>query len=208
MFLYCITCKINGKQYIGISSRPKYRFTDHARTKSLIGNAIRKYGKENFNLDILTENNDQYISDLEPIAIIAIGSLHPYGYNLSLQTQKSFKHHEVTKEKMRRPKSDETKKNMSVAKKGKPNGRAGIPNPMKKDGPHGNTGKIRSQEFKDNLTGRKQSYETKEKRRKTLESMDLTQPIVTCPHCGKSGGEYTIPRWHFDRCRFKGKEND
>lgn len=26
------------------------------------------------------------------------------------------------------------------------------------------------------------------------------QPIVMCPHCGKTGGSGTMPRWHFDRC--------
>jgi hypothetical protein len=106
-------------------------------------------------------------------------------------------------------KSEEARHNMSIAKKGKPSGRKGRPNPMKKSGIHGNTGKIRSQEFKDNLIGRKQSIETKEKRRTTLAGMDLTQPIVAYPHCGKQGGEYTMPRWHFDRCKLKGKkEND
>ena len=29
------------------------------------------------------------------------------------------------------------------------------------------------------------------------------QPIVTCPHCGKSGGSGTMKQWHFDRCRNK-----
>lgn len=27
-------------------------------------------------------------------------------------------------------------------------------------------------------------------------------PIVTCPHCGKSGGIPGMARWHFDNCRF------
>ena len=29
------------------------------------------------------------------------------------------------------------------------------------------------------------------------------QLIVMCPHCGKQGGSGTMPRWHFDRCKFK-----
>ena len=29
------------------------------------------------------------------------------------------------------------------------------------------------------------------------------QPIVTCPHCGKRGGSYTMKRWHFARCKSK-----
>ena len=27
------------------------------------------------------------------------------------------------------------------------------------------------------------------------------QPIVSCPHCGKKGGAWTMPRWHFDNCK-------
>jgi len=27
--------------------------------------------------------------------------------------------------------------------------------------------------------------------------------IVACPHCGKEGGSCTMPRWHFDNCKFK-----
>lgn len=29
------------------------------------------------------------------------------------------------------------------------------------------------------------------------------QLVVTCPHCGKSGGNKTMPRWHFDNCKYK-----
>lgn len=126
MFLYCITNKLDNKKYIGISNRPKSRFYDHTISKSLIGNAIRKYGKENFDMQILVEGNDQYIADLESPAILAFQTLHPNGYNLSLETQTSFKHHEESKIKMRKPKSDTARSNMSKAKKGKPNGRKGV----------------------------------------------------------------------------------
>jgi len=27
------------------------------------------------------------------------------------------------------------------------------------------------------------------------------KPEITCPHCGKRGGEPSMKRWHFDRCR-------
>lgn len=28
-------------------------------------------------------------------------------------------------------------------------------------------------------------------------------PKVTCPHCGVTGGNATMPRWHFDNCKRK-----
>ena len=29
------------------------------------------------------------------------------------------------------------------------------------------------------------------------------QPLVTCPHCDKTGGARAMKRWHFDRCSYK-----
>lgn len=31
----------------------------------------------------------------------------------------------------------------------------------------------------------------------------LKQTLSTCPHCNKIGGAQTMPRWHFDNCKFK-----
>lgn len=31
----------------------------------------------------------------------------------------------------------------------------------------------------------------------------MTYPIVKCNHCGKEGGSSSMPRWHFDNCKFK-----
>jgi hypothetical protein len=28
-----------------------------------------------------------------------------------------------------------------------------------------------------------------------------THEVVTCPHCGKSGGKSSMKQWHFDRCK-------
>lgn len=43
------------------------------------------------------------------------------------------------------------------------------------------------------------SAETKAKMSATRTGMKY--PIVTCPHCGKSGGAATMPRWHFANCK-------
>lgn len=142
----------------------KRRFSEHTRAKSLIGNAIRKYGKENFEVRVLVESSDTYIADLETPLILSFQTLHPLGYNLSLETQTSFKHHEDSKIRMRKPRSEEGKQNMSAAKKGKPNGRKGIFNHTEETKlklSNKFKGIPKSQEFKDNLTGRKLSEETK-----------------------------------------------
>ena len=33
--------------------------------------------------------------------------------------------------------------------------------------------------------------------------MGVSHPIVTCPHCEKSGGNRNMKRWHFDNCKYK-----
>ena len=29
----------------------------------------------------------------------------------------------------------------------------------------------------------------------------ITQDIITCPHCGKTGSNSPMKRWHFDNCK-------
>lgn len=43
-----------------------------------------------------------------------------------------------------------------------------------------------------------------ETRKKLSEShKGKKQKIIKCPHCGKEGGNATMPRWHFDNCKQK-----
>lgn len=78
----------SGKKYIGISKhsadrRAKAHF-DGARLgkKTIICNAIRKYGKENCKVVTLVVANDiEYLKDLEVKAIAAFNTKYPNGYN-------------------------------------------------------------------------------------------------------------------------------
>lgn len=62
--IYKITNKINNKIYIGQSVRPFERFSQHCHNKrtniSLINKAIQKYGKENFNFEIIESDIENY----------------------------------------------------------------------------------------------------------------------------------------------------
>lgn len=54
--IYCITCKINGKKYVGQTiKKVSYRFNEHARANSPLGEAIREYGRKNFEIEVLEE---------------------------------------------------------------------------------------------------------------------------------------------------------
>lgn len=62
--IYKITNKLNGKIYIGQSINPFKRFKQHCYNtqiyKSLINEAINKYGKENFLFEILESDIENY----------------------------------------------------------------------------------------------------------------------------------------------------
>jgi hypothetical protein len=53
--------------------------------------------------------------------------------------------------------------------------------------------------------GKKRTEETRAKL--SLAKKGKPQPIITCPHCGKSGGTNVMTRWHFDNCKNLIKEN-
>lgn len=83
---------------------------------------------------------------------------------------------EETKAKMRKPKSDEHRLNISKAQ---------IAN--------GGNGPVKHKE------------ESKNKTRETMKSKP-PRPNKTCPHCMKTGGAISMARWHFDNCKEKRKE--
>jgi len=60
MYIYCITNKVNGKKYIGQTTKtPEYRFGKHVgmagKNGQTIHKAIAKYGKDSFVLEVLDE---------------------------------------------------------------------------------------------------------------------------------------------------------
>lgn len=87
--IYKITNLINGKSYIGQSIHIERRWEEHCRpsTNSMIANAIKKYGKENFQFTILTECNIEDLNRLESYWINKENTITPYGYNVALDTE-------------------------------------------------------------------------------------------------------------------------
>lgn len=84
--IYKITNRINNKIYIGQSLKPEERFLQHCHKRenyvSLINQAIQKYGKENFNFEILGWFEDY--NQKEIYYIECYGSRVPNGYNLTI----------------------------------------------------------------------------------------------------------------------------
>ena len=84
--VYKITNLINNKNYIGITKRnPEIRFNEHFSNKNeILYRAKKKYGKENFSLEIIEKDiPENQIDEKERYYIDFFNSLIPNGYNLS-----------------------------------------------------------------------------------------------------------------------------
>lgn len=83
--IYKITNNINGKIYIGQSTRVKTRWEEHKnRPREAIGEAIKKYGFENFTFEMIEEcKEEQQLDEREKYWINYYNS-YENGYNLTL----------------------------------------------------------------------------------------------------------------------------
>lgn len=71
---------------------------------------------------------------------------------------------------------------------------------------NGRLGKKHSIETRDKIAiGNKGKIVSDETRAKlSLAHKGKPQPVVECPHCGKSGGARAMKQYHFDNCKHKG----
>lgn len=117
MWLYKLTNKTTGKQYIGTSVKPvSYRISRHVyAAKKNVSNmaiscAIRKYGIESFSVETIGESSDHdSLLRMEAAAISEQGTLAPNGYNVTAGGRGC----------VQRPCSQETRDRMSANRKGR-----------------------------------------------------------------------------------------
>ena len=135
--IYRILCKTTGKSYIGQFrlDDPKYRINRHWRdaekgSKCIIHQAMNKYGKEDFTVEVLCICNTQDELNTKEQEYIDLhhSMCNDNGYNMVAGGKgraPNFHHKEEHKEKMSklmtdRIVSDETKRRISEARKGVP----------------------------------------------------------------------------------------
>lgn len=127
--VYHLFCTFNGKAYVGQTWYSiNERFEQHKRCKSLIGNAIRKYGEENFVKTVIFSSNMQdHLDSAEDAFIVEMNTISPNGYNLK-RGGSHGKFSEEAKRKMSLAKKGKKNPNLSVCRKGKSPWNKGLKN--------------------------------------------------------------------------------
>ena len=190
MLVYCIKNTINNKEYIGLTTRAlEERWKQHIRESNRegswewntpLGNAIKKYGKDSFQIFVLEECSSETELKQKEIQLIkerkSLAS--ETGYNLTLggDGRLGYKLSEETKRKigegnLGKIMSNEAKEKMSIAAKKRC---VGKPSPM--------DGKKHTEESKQKiisfLTGRKHSEESKRKRSESMKAFIQNKKLL------------------------------
>ena len=108
---------------------------------------------------------------------------------------------EIINEILRAPKSEEHKRKISEAHKGKPK-----PWMIGTRNGAGNAGKPKSEEHKKNIALSKLGTTREpfsEEWKQALRDAKAREPMKSCPHCGLEGKGPNMTRYHFDNCKRK-----
>ena len=181
MYIYKITNKVNGKSYIGQTRKTvEERFNQHVRDAMnghgfYIQNAIRKYGVENFSVEVLATAEDiDELNRLEEYYIRKFNTVD-LGYNLSyggysntMDCKKTKDHHDNI---MR---SDDVRSRISATLKKR----------IKESG--------RTQEYAENLRKGFQSYKNSEKFKQDCSKRHLTPEHFRALNDAKNKSVYCI----------------
>jgi len=181
MIVYMTENLINGKRYIG---RDMFNNPDYLGSGKLLQKAITKYGRENFKKNILQYcNSIEELKEAENNWIQKFNAAHDTMFYNILDGSSggdSLSNHpdlENIKTKIRTARSkqnichsEETKRKISESQKGE------LSYWYKKERP----------------------AELNQRVSQTMKG--VSKKIISCPHCGKSGGNSQMKRWHFDQC--------
>ena len=190
MLIYCIKNTINNKEYIGLTTRTlEHRWKQHIYESNKkdswewntpLGNAIKKYGEDSFQVFVLEECSSETEMKKREIDLIkerkSLAS--ETGYNLTLggDGRLGYKLSEETKRKIGegnkgKTYTAESLEKMSVAAKKRS---VGKPSPM--------DGKKHTEESKQKiisfLTGRKHSEESKRKRSESMKAFIQNKKLL------------------------------
>lgn len=212
--VYLITNSINGRRYCGQTTDTlKSRWYQHCKSTSscvYLSKAIKKYGKENFKIEVVIRcNNQKELDSRESFCIKIYNTLSPSGYNLTTGGEHpcqllETRNKRSAKLKGKKLTSEHAKKISlsSIGKKGTFTGRTHTDETKKKiseaqlDAKNHMFGKIQSQESNDKrsakLKGRKKSKETIKKIADANRGRKNTAETIKKMSDAKKGKKHTL----------------
>lgn len=187
-YIYKITNQKNNKSYIGFTNNPKVRWNSHKscskRTYRPLYNAMRKYGIENFEFQVIYESEDREntLLVMEPY-YIKMYNTYAQGYNCNLggADTNTYKMRENASKRMK------------------------IENPMKNISNHAGwfkkgqkpiITKERNEKIRDSKLGDKNHNFGNHQAAKHLNTIK-----VECEYCNKSMTRGNYTRWHGKKCK-------
>lgn len=103
--VYCLTAP-NGKRYVGVTCDFRRRLREHLRARSVIGQALRKYGLGSFQIIILARTaTSEEALEIERREVDRLRTLSPGGYNVAKGGKGGLKGRKVSPETLRRIKT-------------------------------------------------------------------------------------------------------
>ena len=175
--IYKITNKENGMCYIGLSVHIFKRWNSHvsAKKKYKLHEAFDQFGIDAFSFEVVEECNKKELRKREKHWIAHFDCVWPKGYNMNNGGSGKVNH------------SKESKKKMSLAKKGK---------------------KL-SEEHKEKISKTLKEITSSEEMRKKMskvrkgKSPSVNKKEAQCEWCGKIANLGNINRWHGDKCKHR-----
>lgn len=230
--VYETTNLVNGKYYVGKHTCDSLEFDGYLGSGTILGIAIRKHGKDNFERAILKSfdnPDDAYEFERKIVDRIFVKNRNTYnialggrgGESENLTGKNNPMYGKLGKDNPNfgSTRTDEAKKRMSIAKKGK---YLGKDNNMygkthsqearkkisgKRNGSShyndGNSNHLYTQKQKDNLSFDEFLKQNAKFKKGRIEISYTASKEVTCPHCGKIGSARGMKVWHFDKCKHK-----
>lgn len=199
MIIYKIENKINGKIYIGQTChRVTDRVAGHMKNSSHLGNALRKYGIESFDIAVIDEaGTKDILNEKEKYWVLFFDCKHPRGYNLVDGGGGGSLPCDETKEKMRtshlgKKLPENQKRKISISNIGRI-----CSEETKKKISVKNSGKIRTDEAREKMriahvgkpSGRKGIPHTKETKIKMSKAAQDRKPNFLGKHHSKESKE-------------------